>query len=149
MIIQLLAALITSFTFAMMFNIRGKKLLVASFIGMIGGVTLYLFTINGISKVMALLYASMIISILAEIAARIYKSPVTLFLLSALIPLVPGSGMYYTMLNMVKEDYSMAFTVGVNTLFEASAIVIGSMIISSIIRIIYYYKKNVLDGYLK
>lgn len=139
---QIFGAWVTSFAFAAMFNIRGKKLWAASLIGMIGGVCAYLFTLQGMSKVMALFYSSMIVSVLSEVFARIYKTPVTCFLLSALIPLVPGTGMYYTMSNIVKEDYSYAFQLGIQTLFQASSIVIGSTMVSSFVKIIYHYRNK-------
>lgn len=142
MLIQILANFITSLFFAMMFNINGKRLIYAACTGAIGGTILYLLTSNHINKIEALFVATLIISILSEIIARKTKSPVIFYLLPSLIPLVPGAGMYYTMLNVVKEDYDMALNVGLNTLLEVSSIVIASTIISSFIKIIIYYKNR-------
>ena len=41
----------------------------------------------------------------SEIAAKIAKTPATLFLLPALIPLVPGGSAYYAMLGLVQNRF--------------------------------------------
>ena len=42
----------------------------------------------------------------SEIAAKIAKTPATLFLLPALIPLVPGGSAYYAMLGLVQNRFA-------------------------------------------
>lgn len=125
------SAIFASFGFAILFNIRGKKLIIATIIGFIGGFTYHICLLNGYSQVPSLFIASIIISILSEIGARIMKCPVTIFLLCALIPLVPGGGMYYTMLAVVNNQIDLAIQTGVDTIVQACSIVIGCTLISS------------------
>ena len=54
------------------------------------------------NEMTALLIASAMASVFAEILARIVKSPGTVLLMPMLIPLIPGGNLYYTMFNMVK-----------------------------------------------
>jgi uncharacterized membrane protein YjjB (DUF3815 family) len=54
--------------------------------------------------------------------ARIIKAPVTIFLICSIIPLVPGSGMYYTMLECVKGSINNALNQGFETLSNAMSI---------------------------
>lgn len=129
--VQGLSALFASLGFAILFHIRGKKLIVASIIGGFGGIAYSLCLSYGYSQVPALFVASITISILSEIGARIMKCPVTIFLLSALIPLVPGGGMYYTMLAVVKDNIDLAIQTGADTLVQACSIVIGCTLVSS------------------
>ena len=73
-------------------NIRGKNLIIAS-LG--GGVAWFTYLLSGRlqpSIVFSLFLASMVGSIYSEIMARIYKNPVTMFIICAIIPLVPGAG---------------------------------------------------------
>lgn len=142
MVYQGLAAILASLGFAILFNIRGDKLITASFIGGVGGITYYICVQLGYSQVVALFIASMIISIFSEVFARILKCPVTTFLICALIPLVPGGGMYYTMLAVVRNQIDVAINTGVDTIIQACSIVIGCMLVSSCLRMINQFRRN-------
>jgi len=134
--LQGISASLASLGFAILFHVRGYKLITAAFIGAMGGMTYYLSLSNDQSEVFALFVASFMISILSEIFARIHKCPVTTFLICALIPLVPGGGMYYTMLEVVRNHIDQAITLGVNTIIQACSIVIGCLTVSSCMRVI-------------
>ena len=56
------------------------------------------------------------------------KRPVTTFLISGLFPLVPGAGMYYTMLAIVHNDLSEALSTGISTLSTAGSDGIGDLV---------------------
>ncbi|NBK97418.1 MAG: threonine/serine exporter [Erysipelotrichia bacterium] len=142
MIIQGLASVLASLGFAIIFNIRGDKLISVSMIGGIGGITYYFCLQLGYGQVIALFVASVIISLLSEIFARIQKCPVTTFLLCALIPLVPGGGMYYTMLEVVRNNIDGAINAGADTIIQACSIVIGCMSVSSCLRMINQFKRS-------
>lgn len=141
MIIQALASILASLGFAILFNVRGNKLITASLIGGLGGLCYYLFVQTGYGQVVALFVASMFISILSEIFARVQKCPVTTFLLCALIPLVPGGGMYNTMLEVVRNNIEGAIVSGVDTIIQACSIVIGCMLVSSGLRMINQFEQ--------
>ena len=76
-------------------------------------------------------FGALTVGILGEFLARLNKKPATLYITPGIIPLVPGAGMYYTMLALIEKDFSMAGNKGVETLFIAAAISIG-IIISSV-----------------
>lgn len=143
MLIQGLAAILASLGFAILFNIRGDKLISAAFIGGAGGVSYFLCMEMGNSQVVALFVASMVISILSELFARLQKCPVTTFLICALIPLVPGGGMYNTMLEIVRNNIDGAITVGLDTVIQACSIVIGCMLVSSSLRMFNQFRRSI------
>lgn len=134
-----LSAFFASLGFAILFNIRKKKLLVAATIGAVGGLTYHVLMNFGKSTFLALFVASIVISLASEICARIFKTPATTFLVCALIPLVPGGGMYYTMLEIVENNINGALVKGIDTLVQATAIVLGVTLISSCIKMYYRY----------
>ena len=134
-----LSAFFASLGFAILFNIRKRKLFVAAMIGALGGVTYHLFLYLGKSNFLALFLASIAISLASEVCARIYKTPATTFMVCALIPLVPGGGMYYTMLEIVNNNIDGALVKGIDTLVQAAAIVLGVTLISSCIKMYYRY----------
>ena len=93
---------IVTFGFGILFNIKGKKLIFAA-LG--GGLSWYCYSLPlslGLSEVSSLFISALVFSTYSEILARIFKTPVTSFIICALFPLVPGGGMYYTMLATIK-----------------------------------------------
>ena len=96
-IIQVLASFVGSFGFAVLYNLRGKKLCMAGISGMVSWIA-YLIVWNEMpSTFVANLAAAAVATIYAETMARILKTPVTVFLITGIIPLVPGGNLYYTM----------------------------------------------------
>ncbi len=134
MIQTCLSAFVASLGFGVIFNIHGRKLFVAALCGGIGGLFYALSLLLGISEAISLMIGAMALSIASEIAARGLKAPVTAFLVCALIPLVPGGGMYYTMLEMVNGDINQAILLGVDTIVNAGSIAIGCTLISILAR---------------
>ncbi|MBU3158608.1 threonine/serine exporter family protein [Clostridium frigoris] len=141
MILNSFYAFLSSLCFGVLFNIRGKNLIIAS-LG--GGLAWLTYLISGRlqpSLVFSLFLASMVGSIYSEIMARLYKNPVTMFVICAIIPLVPGGGMYYATLGAVKGNFTVALTKGAETLFSAGAIAVGIVFVASISTIFKKIKK--------
>ena len=138
---QTLVAFIASLGFGIIFNIKGKKLIFAA-IG--GGLSwffyLYLTTI-GISAILSLFISSVVFSIYSEICARYLKTPVTTLIICALITLVPGAGMYYTMYQAITGNVSGSVTLGLNTLASAGALALGVIFVSTITKQVTNLKK--------
>ncbi|MFT5874650.1 MAG: uncharacterized membrane protein YjjB (DUF3815 family) [Clostridium sp.] len=141
MIVNSLYAFLSSLGFGIIFNIRGKNLIIASIGGGLGWFTYLLSSKLQPSIVFSLFLASMVVSIYSEIMARIYKNPVTIFIICAIIPLVPGGGMYFATLEAVKGNFSASLSKGAETLFSAGAIAIGIVFVSSISTIFKKIKK--------
>ncbi len=55
-------------------------------------------------EILSNFYGALGLALASEILARKCKTPVTTFLVCALIPLVPGGGMYRTMLAAIRGD---------------------------------------------
>lgn len=129
-------AFMSSLGFGILFNVRGKDLFFASVGGGIGWLFYtQILSLTG-SEVIALFIGTISLSIHSEICARIFKNPVTLYLICALIPLVPGSGMYYTIFEAVKGDYNTSLTKGIQTLLNAGSIAVAAMFVSTVSRVI-------------
>lgn len=136
MILQIICAFIATLGFGILFNVRDKNLLFASLGGALGWLV-YLISMNmNNSVMMSTFIASLIISIYAEIFSRVLKNPVTMFLICALIPLAPGSGMYYTILAAVQGDIMQSLNKGIETLSVAGLIALGIITVSTLSRLI-------------
>lgn len=142
MIKEILIATISTFGFGIIFNIRGKNLIFASLGGCLGWLVYKIFINNGGTVIEAMFISSIIFSIYSEICARIFKTPVTTFVICALIPLVPGSGMYYTMYATVQGDIDKALQLGINTIAQAGTLAIGIILVSTVTRLITSYKNE-------
>ena len=80
--------------------------------------------------------ATIVVSVLAEVLARVLKAPATIFLIIGIIPLVPGGGLYYTMDYLINGDYPMFSQVGLQTAATAAAIAVGATLVTSIVRML-------------
>ena len=133
-----LSAFVAALGFGVIFNIRGIKLIVAALIGGVGGFTYALALSFNVSEAVSLLFGATCMSIAAELASRKFKTPVTTFMVCALIPLVPGGSMYYTMIEVVKGNIYEALVLGTQTIMAAGALALGCTLVSSTTR--FYYK---------
>ena len=113
---------------------RWQFILSAAGIGMVARAACLL--LSGISEVFQLLLAAIVTSILAEIFARILKTPATVLLIIGIIPLVPGGGLYYTMEALVNGDMDLFVQYGFSTVAGAGAIAVGSSLVSAVARTI-------------
>ncbi len=142
MIIQSFIAILATYWFGVIFNVRGKKLLYAS-LG--GGISWLVFVFSlefNIANALAYFIASIFLTIYAEIFARVLQTPVTTILVPGLIPLVPGGGIFYTMLYTVQNNTTKAILQGLDTLFAAGALAFGVVFVSSITKIIKDIKRG-------
>lgn len=135
--IQLLAALLGSLGFAALFNIRGKKLAFATFGGFfawavylaVGEVTLNPYICGFVSSVALTLYA--------EIMARCQKTPVTVFLVSAAIPLIPGGALYRSMNYLMQREWELFGQESLYTLLFAASMSAGITVTTVIFRMMW------------
>jgi len=126
---------ITGFTgsigFAILFNIRGKKMLFAS----LGGLICYIVFIAAgfitASEPTCCFFAAAAISIYSEVLARVLKTPTTTFLMTALVPLIPGGALYRTVKFAFEGNRNAASQNGIYTMQIACALAIGIIVIAS------------------
>ena len=96
-IIQLLMAGAGSLGFAVLYNIRGKKLWVIAAGGIAAwGVYLATQQLTG-NDYASSFTACVALTLYAEVMAIIFRTPVTVFLVSVAIPLIPGAPLYRAM----------------------------------------------------
>ena len=129
--LQILSAAIGTLGFAFVFNIRGKKVFFAAFGGCLGWVLFLLFGLFLESEVIRYLIVSIAVSLYGEWMARLLKTPTTLFSVVCLVPLVPGSGLYYTMTHALSGNLAGFIEKGAGTLSLAAALSLGVVIVNT------------------
>lgn len=132
----MISSFVASIGFGILFNIKRYNLFLAGVSGSIGGVIHYLCVNYGLGEVMSLFLASVAFSFFSEICSRIQKTPVTTFVICALIPLVPGGGMYRMAVEAINNDSMMAVQIGVETIGYAGTLALGVIFVSTITRVI-------------
>jgi len=135
MILKAFFAAVVAMSFGALFNVRGRSLLLIGLNGFSGFLIYSIFVYLNFDSYIGMFFASTAMTVFAEAAARLRKTPASLFLIAALIPIVPGGGMFRFMLLLLQNDIHAAGPVAVNTILEAGAIAIGIIIVSSAINI--------------
>ncbi|MFB9760633.1 threonine/serine exporter family protein [Ectobacillus funiculus] len=137
MIQQLVTSFVASAAFGIIFNTPRKSLLKCGFTGMVGWL-LYVWLVNNqVDSILASLVAAFVIAIISQIFAKIYKTPMIIFSVSGIIPLVPGGLAYDAMRNFVENDYNLAIQYASKAFMLSGAIAIGlifSEVINQMIR---------------
>lgn len=121
--------------FSIVFNMRGKTLMFASLGGALGWLV-YLLCGPVRNDILQFFFATIAISVYSELMARVHKAPVTGYLLVALLPLVPGGGIYYTMEYCIIGNTDMFLETGLHTLGIAGALAMGILLVSSFVRLL-------------
>ena len=142
LIINSIYAFFSALGFGIIFNIKGKNLIFSSLCGGLGWFV-YLFSSKFISTNENFNYflAAIFISLFSEISARVLKVPVLVFLVCGIIPLVPGGGMFYTLLETWKGNPDKALSLGCNTLMLAGSLATGIVLISSFTKLFFSIKR--------
>lgn len=139
-IIQILMGFIGSFGFAVLYNIRGKRLVMASLGGFLSW-TLFVILSQFIdNEPVNYFIVALAISLYAEIMARCLKTPTTIFITTSLIPLIPGGSLYYTMVYAFQSDSVNFIDKGIDTLLLASALALGIIVAATVTKTITRFR---------
>ena len=134
--IPVLAGAVACGGFCLLYNIRMPGVFVCMAGGGLGW-AVYLGTQElGASMLFAYFLAAAAVSLYAEIMARIRKFPAFSYLVIALLPLVPGAGVYYTVEYLLQNDREMSIKQGVETAATAGLLAVGVLLVSSLFRMV-------------
>lgn len=139
-VMQLITAMTGSMGFCLLFHVRTRLILPAAFGGFLSW-GIYLLSAHFIPGVLVpSVLTSAFCAIYAELLARILKAPATVFFIPAVIPLIPGSTLYYTMSYLVRKDWAAANEYGALTAQYALGIAAGASLVWALSEIV---KKSV------
>jgi uncharacterized membrane protein YjjB (DUF3815 family) len=132
MAVRVIVGALAALGFSVLFNVRGRKILLAALGGVAGWTTFLLIRRLGGSPVLATFVASVGIGVYAELVAGLGGHPATLFIVSAIIPLIPGGGIYATLSHALRGEIQATVSAGLETLYLAGAIATGVALVSSL-----------------
>lgn len=145
MIQNMVCSFLGTIGFSVVSNVPGKCYLYCGVTGMTGYVTCILLKVH-VSSAFSVFLATMLVVLMSRIFAVWRKCPITVFLIPGIIPLVPGTYVYYTAYYFVMNELNLALAKGIDALKLAFAIVIGIVFVVSIPRPFFdlgYWKQRI------
>lgn len=126
---QIVASLVGTAAFAVLFGVPRRYYIDCGLCGMAGWLTyMALMRLCGSSVVIATFFAAIVVAVLSYGFAMFRRCPVIVFLVCGIFPLVPGAGVFWTTYNVVSDQLSSALTTGFTALKLTFAIVFGIII---------------------
>lgn len=128
---------LATIAFAVLFQAPRRTLIISGAIGAIGWVIfIYLRQHLEYPSFHSNFIATMVLSLVCELSARMFKQPATVFLIPGIIPLVPGLGMYRGMKEIIEKSYGDGVNILLTAGTDAAAIALGIMFTASVFRVI-------------
>ena len=128
--------------FALLFHTPRHCLLAAALTGLAGYAGYMAGMIFLGSTVGASFIGALIVAVLSEWLARRKKAPAIIFSMNGIVPLVPGAGLYRTMLSLVLEEYDQAAAIGVETMLVSAGIALAVAVVTATTRGLRHHAKT-------
>ena len=125
LVIKLIAVTVATIGFALIFGVPSKYY---SYCGLIGGAGWLIYQVSlirGMGETAAVFVATLGVILLSRRFAVRKRCPVTIFLISGIIPLVPGAGIYWAAYYIVTDQLGLAAESGFEAVKAVAAIVLG------------------------
>ncbi len=126
-----LLSFVISFFIGYMQNAGTKITLASSFAG---GIAYAVFLLCPSPKA-GYFFSALTLTIVSEICARKFKTPSTLFIIIGIYPIVPGAGLYETVLRLIKGDTQGALALGGETLIYITLIAVAVAFVSAVFKL--------------
>ena len=132
----LLGAFIGTVGFAMLVHVPRKSWLVSGIIAGLSYLIYWLLVQAGLSDPMSIFVGSMFGSVTGQLCARKMRIIGTVFLMSAIVPVVPGLGLYRMMGYLGQGRTSDGANLGIQAMITIAMIVLGMSVGSYLDRLI-------------
>ncbi|MFT8321890.1 MAG: threonine/serine exporter family protein [Bacillus sp. (in: firmicutes)] len=134
---QGLTSFVASYAFAMIFHTPRKLLLQCGFVGMCGWLAYWFTVYIEMDMVPATIIGAFLVAIISHFFAKKYKTPVIIFSVAGIIPLVPGGMAFDAMRHFVENNYSYAVSLAAKAFLISGSIAMGLMFSEVINQLIY------------
>jgi len=134
-IIQIISAALGTLGFALLFSVNRRHLLVVTLGGALSWAIYLVAWEQGAGVFLSTLISASLVCLWSEWMARVRKAPANIFLLTGIVPLLPGSALYYSMEAIVSKNISQLVRKGSETGYVAVGIALGIVIGSELFRL--------------
>lgn len=135
MIFQIIGAFFAVLTISVLLSIPKKFLIYSGIVGAIGWFVYLIWMYQEYQETTSVFVATLIVALISHTFARVFKAPVTVFLIPGILPMVPGVGMYRIVYSLISEDREMAGYYFTHTLQIAGLIAIAIFIMDTCFRV--------------
>ena len=136
MFLSILSAFISTIGFSIFFHVQRKHLIICGLVGALGWTVYLIVESFGGSTVLASFLGTLVVTQASYSLARKRRTPITVFLIAGIIPLVPGLGLYRTMFAILETDYSSAIEYATLTC-EIAGVIAGAIVIVSLLPLLW------------
>ena len=136
MIIKVIGAFLAILCFAIMLETPKKYIVFAGIVGAVGWFVFLFAGKMGASEVFATFLSALTIAFISHVFARLFKTPVTGFLIAGILPTVPGAGMYHIGYYLFQRDMDMMAYYITSVLQIAGVIAAAIFIVDGIFRLL-------------
>ena len=134
--VQILTGCLGTLGFNILFNIRGRKLVFATLGGLISWAVFLALAPLIPSEALRYLISAATITVYGEMLARLEKTPTTTFLVPSIIPLIPGSALYYTMNYALNKQWTQFVQQAFYTMQLALSLAVGIIAVTTTVRLV-------------
>ena len=134
--VQILMGGLGTLGFNLLFHIRGKKLVLATLGGVISWAVFLVLEPLLPGEAVRYFISAAVVTAYGEILARVEKTPTTTFLVPSIIPLIPGSALYYTMNYALNNQWSQFAGQAFYTVQLALALAVGIIAVTTAVRLV-------------
>nr|WP_263314097.1 threonine/serine exporter family protein [Mammaliicoccus sp. Marseille-Q6498] len=131
-----------SFLFAYLFSSPKHLLIPAGIVGAMGWEMYQLGLHLDCSEIVSAFFGGFFIGLMSHYMSRRYLSPVILFIIPGIIPLVPGGTAYEAIKNLLLHDYHEALITMIKVALISGSIALGLLIADLISKLYFKYKKR-------
>ncbi len=128
-IFSILLCFVATVSFCILFKVPKKQLLFCGLAGVVSWLVYYILVELTGDSILATFFGAVATTIVCNLLAKRRKTPITIFLIAGLIPLVPGSVIYKSMYYTVMNNNIAALNEGIYTIKLAGVIAVGIGII--------------------
>lgn len=146
MILKVIGVFLAIVAYSVIIETPKKFLWLSGLVSAVGG-AVYVICDDAfhIDMVLASFWSALAIALVSHIFARVFRAPVTLFLVAGILPTVPGAGMYRTVYYLIRGDADMSNYFLSQTLEIAGVIALAIFLMDSVSRIFVRKMSNMGD----
>lgn len=141
-VLQVVSAFVGVVTLAVLFQVPKKYLILTGVTGAVGWFVQLTMTELLENQVFVAFLAAFSVAVVSQIFARISKAPVTLYLVTGILPLVPGIGMYRTVYFLLQGNNKETSHYFAYTLQVAGMIALAIFVVDSFFKVVFQRQKK-------
>jgi uncharacterized membrane protein YjjB (DUF3815 family) len=141
-VIQCIFGTVACLGFVLIFNIHGYGNLLCALGGCLTWAVFCIVQALGGGELLCYFVSTVAAAVFAEVMARIRKYPAISYLITSLLPLIPGAGVYYAAQQAVRGNSAGFVSYGTHTLAIAGCMAVGILLVVTLTKMLTTRRKT-------